>query len=176
MFIRLFLRFSPVLPRFSPEEAALSRGEKPICGVRGGFLSSRRGACKGRWPIPPGSDCPPAADALHRHGSGERAARRPRQRFARKHLPRAPNENLLLPSGFSSKPKGRPKRDGLCRFYFFSGCTRWQATKWPGVISCSGGLDSLHWSQALGQRPAKLQPLGVLMGLGTSPEMIIRCF
>ena len=60
--------------------------------------------------------------------------------------------------------------------YFFWGCTRWQATKWPGVISCSGGLDSLHWSQALGQRPAKLQPLGVLMGLGTSPEMIIRCF
>ena len=69
-----------------------------------------------------------AADALHRHGSGERAARRPRQRFARKRLPRAPNENLLLPSGFSGKPKGRPKRDGLCRFYFFSGCTRWQAT------------------------------------------------
>ena len=55
-FIRLFLRFSPVLPRFSPERAALSRGKKPICGVRGGLLSSRRGACKGRWPIPPDSE------------------------------------------------------------------------------------------------------------------------
>ena len=33
------------------------------------------------------------------------------------------------------------------RLSYFWGCTRWQATKWPGVISCSLGLDCLHWSQ-----------------------------
>src|SRR5699024_8905727 len=93
-----------------------------------------------------------------------------------------------LPSFLSRKRGGvavrrAPKKAALAGgllffliFFYFWACTRWQATKWPGVISCSLGLDSLHWSQAWGQRPAKLQPLGVLMGLGTSPEIIIRFF
>lgn len=49
--------------------------------------------------------------------------------FCKKAPPAGAQQKRSLGSlSFSGKPKGRPKRDGLCRFYFFSGCTRWQAT------------------------------------------------
>ena len=57
-FIRLFLRFSPVLPIL--RRAALSRGEAHLTR-RFSFQPPR-----GLWPLahPAGSDCPPAADTV----------------------------------------------------------------------------------------------------------------
>lgn len=118
----------PSSPQVFPRESGpFPRRKSPSVGSEAVFFPAAAGLVKAAGPSRPTARVLGGRRPAP-HGSGERAARRPRQRFARKHLPRAPNENLLLPSGFSSKPKGRPKRDGLCRFYFFSGCTRWQAT------------------------------------------------
>lgn len=118
----------PSSPQVFPRESGpFPRRKSPSVGAEAVFFPAAAGLVKAAGPSRPTARVLGGRRPAP-HGSGERAARRPRQRFARKHLPRAPNENLLLPSGFSGKPKGRPKRDGLCRFYFFSGCTRWQAT------------------------------------------------
>ncbi len=68
-----------------------------------------------------------------------------------------------LCSLFASGQKQRRKT-------LYSGCTRWQATKWLGRTSRSTGVSLRHLSVAWGQRPANLQPGFGLMGLGTSPE------
>ena len=118
----------PSSPQVFPRESGpFPRRKSPSVGSEAVFFPAAAGLVKAAGPSRPTARVLGGRRPAP-HGSGERAARRPRQRFARKRLPQVPNENLLLPSGFSSKPKGRPKRDGLCRFYFFSGCTRWQAT------------------------------------------------
>ena len=51
---------------------------------------------------------------------------------------------------------------------------KWQAVKWFGSTSISGGSFSRHSSWANGQRGWKRQPVGGLTGLGTSPVRIMR--
>ena len=53
---------------------------------------------------------------------------------------------------------------------------KWQAAQWPLALSSKSGA----WSEqmgnwAIGQRVWKRQPLGGLIGLGTSPVRISRC-
>jgi len=48
------------------------------------------------------------------------------------------------------------------------------ATWWPGAISRSGGGCCRQRRSANGQRGAKRQPAGWLLGLGTMPSMVAR--
>src|SRR3954449_2066934 len=50
---------------------------------------------------------------------------------------------------------------------------RWQAAKWLGAVSSSGGSSAAHFGIANGQRVWKRQPLGGLSGEGTSPASTI---
>src|SRR5262249_6677411 len=50
---------------------------------------------------------------------------------------------------------------------------RWQATVWPDAIALSSGSTCAHWGMANGQRGWKWQPLGGLIGDGTSPDRMI---
>ena len=52
--------------------------------------------------------------------------------------------------------------------------TRRQRTQCWGAISRSGGSSVLHAGSATGQRPAKRQPGGGLIGLGGSPLSLMR--
>ena len=51
---------------------------------------------------------------------------------------------------------------------------RWQATQWFSRASRRSGSSSAHRSTAIGQRVLNRQPLGGLIGLGTSPSRMMR--
>ena len=46
---------------------------------------------------------------------------------------------------------------------------KWQAAKWPGLVSASGGVTSAQTWRAIGQRVRKRQPDGGSTALGGSP-------
>ena len=75
----------------------------------------------------------------------------------------------------SKAPCSRKPVNGSFDFHSYrsnqiSGSYQMAGAEMTGRISRSCGFDSLHLSQATGQRRAKLQPFGVLIGLGTSPK------
>src|SRR3981189_99035 len=47
-----------------------------------------------------------------------------------------------------------------------------QATRWPGARPPRGGGASRQWRSANGERGAKRQPFGWLLGLGTVPSKV----
>ena len=51
---------------------------------------------------------------------------------------------------------------------------KWQATLWPDANSRNSGTSDSQRACALKQRVLNTQPLGGLLGLGKSPDKIIR--
>ena len=71
----------------------------------------------------------------------------------------------------------RPDRDESCEIdcmLFYLVGMLWQATRWLPPMSVSCGMDCLQASVAYLQRGWKGQPVGALMGLGTSPSSTTR--
>src|ERR1700723_2994565 len=52
--------------------------------------------------------------------------------------------------------------------------SRWQAETWPSPTGRSSGSSTRQRSNANGQRVWKRQPVGGLIGLGTSPVRMMR--
>lgn len=119
----------PSSPQVFPRESGpFPRRKSPSVGSEAVFFPAAAGLVKAAGPSRP------TARVLGGRRPAPARQRRmdcaaPPPAFCKKAPPAGAQQKRSLGSlSFSSKPKGRPKRDGLCRFYFFSGCTRWQAT------------------------------------------------